>query len=126
MLNRLFALILLLILAPLFLLMAIAIFMEYVMPIFFTQKRVGINYSFFIIYKFRSMKNNTPNAASHLLKTPTLYSLKIGGILRKLSFDELPNLINIIKAEMVFLDPWPLVYNHDVLCRCAWRGELIS
>jgi O-antigen biosynthesis protein WbqP len=115
MLNRLFALILLLILLPLFLLVAISIFMEDGMPIFFTQKRVGINYTFFNIYKFRSMKKNTPNVATHLLENPGQYVLKIGGLLRKLSLDELPNLINIIKGEMVFVGPRPALYNQDDL-----------
>ena len=115
MLNRLFALILLLILSPLFLLVAISIFMEDDMPIFFKQKRVGINYTFFNIYKFRSMKKNTPNVATHLLVNPGQYLLKIGGLLRKLSLDELPNLINIIKGEMVFVGPRPALYNQDDL-----------
>ncbi len=115
MLNRLFALILLLILTPLFLLVAISIFIEDGMPIFFKQKRVGINYSFFQIYKFRSMKKNAPNVATHLLENPGQYLLKIGGLLRKLSLDELPNLINIIKGEMVFMGPRPALYNQDDL-----------
>lgn len=115
MLNRLFALILLLILSPLFLLVAISIFMEDGMPIFFKQKRVGINYTFFNIYKFRSMKKNTPNVATHLLDNPGQYLLKIGGLLRKLSLDELPNLINIIKGEMAFVGPRPALYNQDDL-----------
>ena len=115
MLNRLFALILLLILLPLFLLVAISIFMEDGMPIFFKQKRVGINYTFFNIYKFRSMKKNTPNVATHLLENPGQYLLKIGGILRKLSLDELPNLINIMRGEMVFVGPRPALYNQDDL-----------
>ncbi len=86
------------------------------MPVFFNQKRVGINYSFFYIYKFRSMKKNTPNVATHLLTNPERYLLKIGGILRKLSLDELPNLINIIKGEMVFVGPRPALYNqHDLM-----------
>jgi O-antigen biosynthesis protein WbqP len=113
--NRLFALILLLVLSPLFLLVAISIFMEDGMPILFTQKRVGINYTFFNIYKFRSMKKNTPNVATHLLEKPEQYVLKIGGLLRKLSLDELPNLINIIKGEMVFVGPRPALYNQDDL-----------
>ncbi len=113
--NRLFALILLIILSPLFLLVAISIFIEDGMPIFFKQKRVGINYTFFHIYKFRSMKKNTPNVATHLLENPGQYLLKIGGVLRKLSFDELPNLINIIKGEMVFVGPRPALYNQDDL-----------
>jgi O-antigen biosynthesis protein WbqP len=114
-LNRLFALILLLILTPLFLLVAISIFIEDGMPIFFKQKRVGINYTFFNIYKFRSMKKNTPNVATHLLENPGQYLLNIGGLLRKLSLDELPNLINIIKGEMVFVGPRPALYNQDDL-----------
>jgi O-antigen biosynthesis protein WbqP len=115
MLNRLFALILLLILSPLFLLVAISIFIEDGIPVFFMQKRFGINYSFFYIYKFRSMKKNTPNVPTHLLENPEKYLLKIGSILRKLSFDELPNLINIITGEMVFVGPRPALYNQDDL-----------
>jgi O-antigen biosynthesis protein WbqP len=115
MLNRIFALLLLLILSPLFLLVAISIFIEDGMPIFFKQKRVGINYTFFNIYKFRSMKKNTPNVATHLLTNPDQYLLKIGGVLRKLSLDELPNLINIMTGEMVFVGPRPALYNQDDL-----------
>jgi O-antigen biosynthesis protein WbqP len=115
MLNRFIALILIIILSPLFLLVAISIFIEDGMPIFFKQKRVGIDYTFFNIYKFRSMQKNTPNVASHLLENPGQYLLKIGGLLRKLSLDELPNLINIIKGEMVFVGPRPALYNQDDL-----------
>ena len=83
--------------------------------LFFTQKRVGVNYMFFNIYKFRSMKKNTPNVATHLLENPASYLLRIGGVLRKLSLDELPNLINIIKGAMVFVGPRPALYNQDDL-----------
>ena len=115
MLNRLFALIILIVISPFFLLLAFAILIEDGLPVFFTQKRVGINYTFFLIYKFRSMKKNTPNVATHLLSNPSHYLLKIGGFLRKLSLDELPNLINIIKGEMVFVGPRPALYNQDDL-----------
>ena len=115
MINRILALILLFIFFPLFLIVALAIFIEDGLPVFFTQKRVGINYTFFRIYKFRSMKKNTPNVATHLLSNPSQYLLKIGGLLRKLSLDELPNLINIIKGEMVFVGPRPALYNQDDL-----------
>jgi O-antigen biosynthesis protein WbqP len=115
MLDRIFALFFLIILSPFFLIVAVTILIEDGTPIFFTQKRVGINYSFFNIYKFRSMKKNTPNVATHLLINPEQYLLKIGGILRKLSLDELPNLINIIKGEMVFVGPRPALYNQDDL-----------
>jgi len=115
MLNRLFALFLLVILSPLFLIVALLILIEDGFPVFFTQKRVGNNYSFFNIYKFRSMKKNTPNVATHLLVKPDQYLLKIGKFIRKTSLDELPNLINIIKAEMVFVGPRPALYNQDDL-----------
>jgi O-antigen biosynthesis protein WbqP len=115
MLNRLIALILLLLLSPLFLLLAIFIFIEDGIPVFFKQKRVGVSYTFFYIYKFRTMKKNAPNVATHLLDNPERYLLTLGKILRKLSFDELPNLINIIKGEMIFVGPRPALFNQDDL-----------
>ena len=111
MLNRLFALIILIIFSPLFILVGLAIFIEDGFPIFFKQNRVGVNYSFFSIYKFRSMKKNTPNVATHLLNNPDQYLLKMGKFIRKTSLDELPNLINIVKGEMVFVGPRPALYN---------------
>jgi O-antigen biosynthesis protein WbqP len=113
--NRLLAFILIIIFSPLFLFVSLAILLEDGFPVFFIQKRVGINYSFFNIYKFRSMKKNTPNIATHLLTNPNQYLLKIGKFIRKTSLDELPNLINIIKGEMVFVGPRPALYNQDDL-----------
>lgn len=113
--NRLQSLLMLLLLSPLFLIVALLILLEDGAPVFFKQKRVGVNYSFFQIYKFRSMKKNTPNVATHLLENPSQYVLKIGRVLRKLSFDELPNLINILRGEMVFVGPRPALYNQDDL-----------
>jgi O-antigen biosynthesis protein WbqP len=115
MLNRLSALILIILFSPIFIFVSIAIIIEDGFPVFFTQKRVGINYSFFKIYKFRSMKKDTPNVATHLLTNPNQYLLKIGKFIRKTSLDELPNLINIIKGEMVFVGPRPALYNQDDL-----------
>ena len=113
--NRLFALVILIVLSPIFLFVAFAILIEDGYPFFFNQKRVGINYSFFKIYKFRSMKKNTPNVATHLLTNPDQYLLKIGKFIRKTSLDELPNLINIVKGEMVFVGPRPALFNQDDL-----------
>ena len=61
------------------------------------------------------MKKNTPNVATNLLDNPEQYLLKIGMFIRKTSLDELPNLINIIKGEMVFVGPRPALYNQDDL-----------
>lgn len=115
MLSRFLALFLLIIFSPIFLLVSLAILIEDGFPVFFTQKRVGINYSFFNIYKFRSMKKNTPNVATHLLENPDQYLLKLGKFIRKTSLDELPNLINIVRGEMVFVGPRPALYNQDDL-----------
>ena len=113
--NRIVALFLLVILSPIFLIVGLLIFLQDGLPVFFKQKRVGVNYSFFHIYKFRTMKKDTPNVATHLLTNPAQYLLKIGALLRKLSLDELPNLINIIRGEMVFVGPRPALYNQDDL-----------
>ena len=113
--NRFCALLLIIIFLPIFLILSLVIFFEDGFPFLFTQKRVGINYTFFNIYKFRSMKKNTPNVATHLLINPDHYLLKIGKFIRKTSLDELPNLINIIKGEMVFVGPRPALYNQDDL-----------
>lgn len=111
MVSRFAAVLLILILSPVFLLISIFILLEDGFPIFFKQKRVGINYSYFYIYKFRTMKNGTPNVATHLLKDPEKYLLRSGYIIRRLSLDELPNLINLVKGEMVFVGPRPALYN---------------
>lgn len=115
--NRFFSVIILMLLSPVFLFVFLLIFFEDGFPVFFTQKRVGINYSFFEIYKFRSMKKDTPNVATHLLEDPSKYILKTGRVLRKLSLDELPNLINILKGEMVLVGPRPALYNQDDLMK---------
>ena len=115
MLNRILAFLFVIILSPIFLLVAISIFVDDGWPIFFRQKRVGANGKLFWIYKFRSMKKNTPNVATHLLKNPNQYLLKNGSFLRKFSLDELPNLINILNGEMVFVGPRPALYNQDDL-----------
>lgn len=115
MVNKVASLILLIILIPILLILSLLIFFEDGLPILFVQKRVGVNYSFFKIYKFRSMKNSTPNVATHLLTNPDQYLLKIGKFIRKTSLDELPNLLNIIRGEMVFVGPRPALYNQDYL-----------
>ncbi len=115
MINRVLALFLLFLFSPIFLTVGLFIVSEDGFPVLFSQKRVGINYTFFKIYKFRSMKKNTPNVATHLLTNPEQYLLKIGKFIRKTSLDELPNLINIIKGEMVFVGPRPALYNQDDL-----------
>jgi O-antigen biosynthesis protein WbqP len=113
--NKLLGIILLLILSPFFVIISLAIILEDGFPFLFKQKRIGINGTFFYIYKFRSMRKNTPNVATHLLTNPDKYLLKFGKLLRRTSLDELPNLINIIKGEMVFVGPRPALFNQEDL-----------
>jgi O-antigen biosynthesis protein WbqP len=115
MLNRILAFMILIILSPIFFIIFLLIIIDDGFPVFFIQKRVGINYTFFNLYKIRTMKKNTPNVATHLLENPEQYLLSIGSVIRKLSLDELPNLINIIKGDMVFVGPRPALYNQDDL-----------
>ena len=110
-LSRFIALILLIILSPVFIFVFLLIYFEDGSPIFFKQKRVGKNSIYFDIYKFRSMKINTPNLPTDQLNNPEYYILKIGKIIRKFSLDELPNLINILKGNMVFVGPRPALFN---------------
>lgn len=113
--SRLIALIFLILVSPLFAGMSLLILIDDGLPVFFKQKRVGKDYSFFYIYKFRSMRKDTPNVATHLLGDPAKFLLRTGSVIRKLSLDELPNLINIIRGEMVFVGPRPALYNQDDL-----------
>lgn len=100
------------ILSPVFLLIIIAIKLESKGPIFFKQKRIGKKKKLFEIYKFRTMKVDTPkDAPTHLLKNPDFFITKVGKVLRKTSLDELPQLINIFKGEMSIIGPRPALWN---------------
>ena len=85
------------------------------LPIFFRQRRIGSNNIEFWIFKFRTMKNDTPDIPTHLLKEVRSYNTFIGSLLRKMSIDEIPQLINILKGEMVFIGPRPALHNQDDL-----------
>ena len=100
------------ILSPLFLILFIAIKMDTPGPIFFKQKRVGINKTHFNILKFRTMRIDTPkDTPTHLLGSPEQYITKVGKFLRKTSLDELPQIFNIIKGEMAIIGPRPALWN---------------
>ena len=101
----------LVILLPLFLVIAAMIKIESKCPVIFKQVRAGKDSNKFVIYKFRSMRVGTPNVATKLLNNPSYYITKTGNILRKTSLDELPQLVNIIKGDMLFVGPRPLVYS---------------
>lgn len=100
------------ILSPVFLILFVAIKLDTPGPIFFKQKRVGINKTHFNILKFRTMRIDTPkDTPTHLLGNPDQYITKVGKFLRKTSLDELPQIFNIIKGEMAIIGPRPALWN---------------
>ena len=89
------------ILSTLLLFLCIASKLDTPGPILFKQKRVGIHRSFFQIYKFRTMRIDTPkDVPTQMLENPEQYITKVGKFLRKTSLDELPQLMNILKGDM--------------------------
>ena len=102
-------LLLLIILLPVFAVIAAVIIIDDGRPVIFKQKRVGMNNELFSIYKFRTMKNGTRNAATGDLSESGDSITKSGRLLRKASLDELPQLFNIIKGDMSFVGPRPLI-----------------
>ncbi|MEO2550527.1 sugar transferase [Enterococcus casseliflavus] len=100
------------VLSPVLLLLCLAIRLDSKGPIIFKQKRVGKNKTHFNIYKFRTMKIDTPKEMpTHLLADPDFYITKVGKFLRKTSLDELPQLFNIIKGDMAVIGPRPALWN---------------
>lgn len=108
----LMALLMIVVLSPVLLIISIAIKCESKGPVLFKQKRVGMHKQLFEIYKFRSMRIDTPkDCATHLLQNPQAYITKVGRFLRKTSLDELPQLFNILKGDMAFVGPRPALWN---------------
>lgn len=106
------ALIGLILLSPLFLIIIISIKLDSKGPVFFKQKRVGFNKTYFNILKFRTMRIDTPkDMPTHLLKNPEQYITKVGKFLRKTSLDELPQILNIIAGSMAIVGPRPALWN---------------
>lgn len=99
----------LIILSPLFLLVALIILIGDGTPVLFRQKRVGKNNELFTIYKFRTMKRGTENVASGKLENANAKITKFGRILRATSIDELPQLFNILNGTMSLVGPRPLI-----------------
>lgn len=115
----------LVLLSPVFLIVGILIKLDSEGPVFFLQKRIGVNGKLFKLYKFRTMKLNADKELRNLLKVdeearkeyeenkklendPRI--TKVGNLIRKMSIDELPQLINILKGEMTLIGPRPYLY----------------
>lgn len=100
------------VLSPLFLLLALAIIIDDPGPVFFRQKRVGLHKVHFNILKFRTMKMCTPHdVPTHLLSNPEQYITRVGRVLRKTSLDEVPQILQIFTGKMSVIGPRPALWN---------------
>ncbi len=84
-------------------------------PALYWSDRMGINNTIFRMPKFRTMRLDAPEMATHLMDDPSLYLTSVGSFLRKFSLDELPQLWSIMKGDMSFVGPRPALYNQDDL-----------
>ncbi|KDR94661.1 O-antigen biosynthesis protein WbqP [Peptoclostridium litorale DSM 5388] len=106
------SLIAMIVLCPVFLIIAVWIKTDSKGPVFFKQKRIGKDKKPFYILKFRTMRTDTPSdMPTHMLQNPDTFITKSGKFLRKTSLDELPQIINIIKGEMSIIGPRPALWN---------------
>lgn len=114
--SKIIALFLVLTLSPFLFLVSFISFLMHGLPIFFYQPRVGRGGAIFTMFKFRTMKNGTPqDIATHLLDDPKKYNTLFGSFLRKYSIDEFPQLFNIISGDMKFIGPRPSLSNQKDL-----------
>ena len=113
--DVLVALTLLAILAPLLLVIAVAIRWDSPGPSLFRQRRIGRGSTRFTIVKFRTMTAGTPDLASHLMGPGSSRVTRLGRFLRRSSLDELPQLVNVLRGEMTLVGPRPALYNQDDL-----------
>ena len=100
------------VLSPVFLILALLIKVDDPGPVFFRQKRVGLHKTHFDILKFRTMKMDTPHdVPTHMLENPQQYITRVGKVLRKTSLDELPQIFQIFTGKMSIIGPRPALWN---------------
>ncbi|MEE6686833.1 sugar transferase [Limosilactobacillus fermentum] len=117
-LDTFFGVLLLICLLPLMLVLAIWIKLDSKGPVLFKQERVGRNGKRFTIYKFRSMSDDAPHQmATSEFDTALSYITRSGQLMRKTSLDELPQLVNVVKGEMSFIGPRPLIPKEEKVLR---------
>lgn len=120
------SLLMLIVLFPFFLIIGIIIYIDAGRPVIFKQERVGKDNELFLIYKFRTMKRETLNVPTAQLENADEVINKSGRFLRKTSLDELPQLLNILKGEMSFVGPRPLIPQEEEIRELRARYNVFS
>ena len=113
--DLILATILIIVLSGLMLFIILAIRLTSKGPALYWSDRIGFDNSIFKLPKFRSMRIDTPQVATHLVSNPEKFLSPIGGFLRQTSLDEMPQLLSILKGDMSFVGPRPALYNQEDL-----------
>ena len=106
------------------LLIAITIKLTSKGPAFYWSERVGRENVNFMMPKFRTMRIDTPQLATHLMSNPDIYLSPVGGLLRRTSLDELPQLFSILKGDMSFVGPRPALFNQNDLVALRKKHDI--
>jgi O-antigen biosynthesis protein WbqP len=117
---------LIIILSPILLGLSILVKLTSNGPVIHWSKRIGRDNEVFLMAKFRTMKIETPQIATHLMSDPDSYLTSIGGYFRRKSLDELPQLVNILKGEISFVGPRPALFNQDDLIEARTKVKVHS
>lgn len=119
--DILLGLVLSIVLFPVILMLALAVNLSSKGPVIHWSKRVGRNNKIFLMPKFRSMRTDAPQVATHLLAGSQNYVTNVGVFLRKTSLDELPQLWSVLVGDMSFVGPRPALFNQDDLVELRTR-----
>lgn len=120
----LFSIIFIIILAMPMLIISILILIDSKGPIIHWSERIGVNNKIFLMPKFRTMHFDTPQIATHLITTNKINVTKIGYYLRKFSLDEFPQLYSIINNDMSFVGPRPALFNQEDLIKLRTKNHV--
>lgn len=124
-LDAIAAMVILPIASPLFAVIAAAIAIDSPGNVIFSQRRIGVHSHEFTIYKFRTMRRDTPHVAADIMVSGQVdYTTRMGRLLRRVSLDELPNLLNVLRGDMSLVGPRPALHNqHELIAMRRGTGS---
>lgn len=114
----------LIVLSPVLLAVAMAIKWDSRGPVLFRQRRIGRRSSEFVLLKFRSMAQGTPDLATHLMDPSQMRVTRVGAFIRRTSLDELPQLWNILLGDMTLVGPRPALHNQYDLIALRQQDDI--